>query len=201
LTETGDDVDLAFTGGLHLTLHPKVRVGVVYRQAPEFEFMIVEPLSGIMEAGQFRVPANFSTGVVIRPTDVLSIAFDYSFVQYTNLKEDYIDLQAPNRTERFTVDDGHELHGGVEYVFNGVRAHPAVRVGMWYDPRHAVRYEPTPANDQFDVRFSATLPGGEDLVHVTAGVGFSFNPKFELNLAGDFASRRNTASLSTIYRF
>ena len=97
LFHDGDDVDVAFTGGLQLTIHPKVRLGAVYRQAPAFEFTLAEPVSGTILTGQFRVPANFSTGVLIRPNDVLSIAFDYSFVQYTNLKDDYIDLLAPNR--------------------------------------------------------------------------------------------------------
>ena len=73
--------------------------------------------------------------------------------------------------------------------------------GCGTDPRHAVRYEPTAANDQFDVRFTATLPGGEDLLHVTTGAGFVVSRRFEVNLAGDLASKRNTFSMSAIYRF
>jgi long-chain fatty acid transport protein len=200
-TQNGDDVDVGFIGGLQLQVHPKVRVGAVYRQAPKFEFQIVEPLSGVDRTGDFHAPANFSTGVLVRPSDALAIAFDYSYVQYSNLKEDYINFQAPNRTAQFLIDDVHELHGGVEYVFSSLRAQPAVRVGGWWDPQHAVRYEPTPANDQFDTRFLATLPVRDDLFHFTAGLGLAFNPRFEVNVAGDFASRRNTFSTSAIYRF
>jgi hypothetical protein len=57
------------------------------------------------------------------------------------------------------------------------------------------------ANDVFDARFSATLPGGEDALHFTAGMGLAFSPRFELNLAGDVTSRRVTFSSSFIYRF
>jgi len=47
----------------------------------------------------------------------------------------------------------------------------------------------------------ATLPGGEDLVHFTTGLGLALSQKFEVNFAGDFAKKRTTFSSSVIYRF
>ena len=147
------------------------------------------------------MPNAFSTGFMVRPLDNLTFAFDYSFIQYTSLKNDYIDMQTPRRQENFRIDDGHEVHGGGEYVFANAPALPAIRFGVWLDPDHAVRYESSPDNDPFDVRFAATLPGGESLVHFTTGLGLALSPKFEVNLAGDLTSKRKTFSSSVIYRF
>ena len=36
--------------------------------------------------------------------------------------------------------------------------------GAWWDPDHSIRYEPTAANDPTDKLYSATLPGGDDVV-------------------------------------
>jgi long-chain fatty acid transport protein len=197
---SGNDVALAFTSGVQVTPTPKIKLGAVYRQGPKFDVQSVEPASNTRLQGIFRVPREFSAGLAIRPSDALVMALDYSFVQYSRLLNDYVPMQTAERPANFTVEDGHEIHAGLEYVF-AVAGSPALRVGSWFDPDHAVRYEPTPASDVFDARFSATLPGGENAVHYTAGLGLSFSPRFELNLAGDATSRRTTFSSSLIFRF
>ena len=206
IVQDGDDTAFGFSGGVQITPHPKVRIGAVYRAGPNFTVGIAEILSGetvpdFQASGEMRVPDVFSTGVMVRPTEALMLAFDYAFVRYSELEEDYVTMQTGIRKENFKVDDGNEIHGGVEYVFTNAPALPALRFGLWYDPDHAVRYEPTAANDPFDIRFAATLPGDEDLVHYTTGLGLSFNPQFELNIAADLTSKRQTISSSVIYRF
>ena len=80
------------------------------------------------------------------------------------------------------------------------RGAPAVRVGTWYDPDHAVRYESTTA-DLTDERFTAYLPGGDDLTHFTFGAGVAPSNRFEVNFAGDVSSRTRIFSASIVVRF
>lgn len=201
VTHSGDGLALGFTSGIQLSPTPRLKVGAVYRHGPKFDVLTVEPFSGSRSEGTFRVPKEFSAGLAVRASDALLVAFDYSFVQYSALKDNYIPMQTAERPSNFDVDDGHEFHGGVEYVFGSVPGSPALRLGTWYDPDHAVRYVSTPANDVFDSRFSATLPGGENAVHYTAGIGVALSPRFELNVASDATSRRVTVSSSFIVRF
>ena len=201
ITQTGEDTGIAFNGGIQVSLRPNLRIGAVYRGGPGFDVDLSETVSDVQRSGTMEVPDTFSTGVMFRPRDNVTLAFDYTFVDYDALKTDYVDMQTTQRTDRFVLDSGSEIHAGVEYVFTTLPALPALRGGIWYDPNHSVRYEPTAANDAFDIRWSATLPGGEDLVHYTTGIGLSFGPQLEFNLGADYASRRTTVASSLIYRF
>jgi long-subunit fatty acid transport protein len=201
VTQDGDDVGVGFGGGFQWTVHPKVRIGAVYRHSPDFDVRLEEALSATVREGTFQVPDAVSAGVMVRPTEALTLAFDYAFVRYSGLEDDFVTIQTGTRPENFRVDDGHEVHAGLEYVFTNLSAVPAIRFGTWYDPDHSVRYEPTAASDAFDVRFAATLPGGDDLVHFTLGGGVSITSRFEINAAADLTSKRKTFATSAVYRF
>jgi hypothetical protein len=124
-------------------------------------------------------------------------------VQYSQLKEDFVDIQAVStgRADQLRLDDANEVHGGVEYLFLNLPVPLALRGGAWFDPDHAVRYEPTAANDSTDILMSATLPGGEDLVHYSFGAGIAFANRFEINAAADISSRTNYVTTSMVVRF
>ena len=106
---------------------------------------------------------------------------------------------ASGRPDNFALDSGTEIHAGFEYVFS-TRGSPAVRLGTWYDPAHAVRYEST-TQDLVDERFAAYLPGADDLVHYTFGAGLAPNNRFEINFAGDVSSSTRIFSASIVVRF
>jgi long-chain fatty acid transport protein len=196
-----DSLDVAATAGFQWSPHPKVRIGAVYREGPDFDVRIEETVSEVRRDGQFRVPNAWSAGVMIRPQEWFTLVFDYTFVQYARLKDDYIILQTSVRPENFTINNGGEFHVGAEYAFSSMSMLPAVRFGVWYDPDHSVGYEPTAANDATDIQFAAMLPGGKDRMHYTAGAGLSLTRQFEVNFALDFASERTTISSSMVYRF
>jgi long-chain fatty acid transport protein len=201
VTHDADGFDVAATAGFQWTPHRKVRIGGVYRDGPDFDVRLEETVSNVRRDGRFRVPDVWSAGVMIRPLQWFTLAFDYTFLQYSRLEDDYIKLQTAVRPEHFAIENGREFHAGVEYVFASINKLPAVRFGAWYDPDHSVRYEPTAANDPMDIQFGAMLPGGKDRVHYTAGAGLSLTQTFEINFAGDFTSERQTVSTSIVYRF
>jgi long-subunit fatty acid transport protein len=207
----GDDAAVAFSTGVLLNVTDDIRIGAVYRGGPGFDVeyreMVTDaarPATRILaneRFGTMTVPDTFSTGAMFRPRENLMIAIDYTYVDYDALKADYLDMQTFNRPEQFLIESGSEVHGGLEYVFTSAPALPALRLGLWFDPAHAVRYQRTAANDAFDERYAATLRGSEDLVHYTAGIGLALSSRFELNVGADFAPDRTTVASSVILRF
>ena len=131
------------------------------------------------------------------------MAFEYTFVKYTALADDYIDVQArpSGRQARFSIDNGNEVHVGFEYVFTGLSKPPALRAGYWFDPSHVINYTSPASPDTTDERFAAYLPGEKSLSHVTFGGGVSLAQQFEVNAGADLSSRRSFFSVFAVVRF
>ncbi len=72
----------------------------------------------------------------------------------------------------------------------------ALRGGAWWDP-----YEPTAANDPTDLLYSATLPGGDDVVHYTVGGGIVLSNNIEVNGGADWSKRTTAITVSAVVRF
>jgi long-subunit fatty acid transport protein len=205
--QDGDDVSLGANIGALWSASSRLKVGASYRLGPRFEFTQhdVVPLSGVdlLREGRFKVPDVIAVGVEWRVSQTLRVVLDYDRVRYSQLKEDFVDIQAlaSGRPDQLAIDDGNEWHGGVEYQFLDWPKPFAVRGGVWFDPDHSIRYEATPANDRLDALYSATLPGGDDLVHYTAGGGIVLTSRIELNAGADFSSRTTYVTASAVFRF
>ena len=78
---------------------------------------------------------------------------------------------------------------------------PAIRGGVWFEPDHSVRYEPTAANDLLDERISASLSSGRDLWHVTLGTMIGIHPRVDVSAGVDRSARSTIVSMSAIVRF
>lgn len=199
----GNDITLGFNMGFLAKIHRMVTIGGVFRSGPSFNFELILPDNTRTE-GSFDVPDTMTIGVALRPTDTFTLVADYTRVQYSSLRSGFVDVIVgpDSRPDLFSIQDGNEGHIGVEYVLANVRMSPAIRIGGWYDPAHGVRFErSSQLNPFFNDLFSSALEGGEDLLHYTAGVGFSLNRHLEINLAGDFTTRNRLWSSSAIFRF
>jgi hypothetical protein len=97
-------------------------------------------------------------------------------------------------TSLAAIDDANELHLGVEYVFLETSPLIAIRGGIWRDPDHRFRYL---GDDPFS---QALYRQGEDILHVTAGVGIAFS-RFQIDIGADFSDLANVFALSAIYSF
>jgi long-chain fatty acid transport protein len=220
--QDGNDVALAPNVGVLWSPATGIKIGGQFRKGPRFEFSQTDdvPLNDVhvVREGRFKVPDVAGAGVEWRikgrddqapePGYALRILADYTRVQYSQLEEDFIDIQAltSGRPDQLHVDDANEIHGGVEVIVLRWRGRPigkpiALRGGAWYDPDHAVRYEPTEAQDELDTLLSATLPGGKNLVHYTFGAGVALPHRIELNGAADFSSRTTYFTTSAVFRF
>ena len=209
--QDGSDVGFAGAGGVlwrsAATATPTVKLGLTFRQGPSFRFTQTDRSrgrDGLIRSGRFKVPDVFAAGAEWRVSDSLRLVGDYDYVRYSQLKRDFIGFQAVSgREAQLRLDDGHELHAGMEYlILNLSRAAPplALRAGAWLEAGHSVRHVPTTAIDTLDVRLSAALPGSSDVVHYTFGVGVVLG-KLELNAGADLSSRTKYGTLSGMWRF
>jgi long-subunit fatty acid transport protein len=202
---TGDDTAIGGSVGVLIMPRREFQVGISYRKAPSFTFeqSLRDLPSGTptVTSGDFRVPDTFAAGAAVRPSDASTLSLEYRFVRYSQLQS-YVDVQSTpsGRQAQFGIDDANEFHVGFEYALK-VAGTPALRAGYWYDPAHSVTFDPHSPGDIVDERFSAYLPGSDNLSHVTFGAGVTFGPKFEINGGADLSSRRNIFSISAVGRF
>lgn len=205
--QEGSGVSLGANVGVLWTATNRLKIGGSYRYGPSFTFTQRDsvPLQDVdlVREGRFKIPDVFGVGVEWRISQSLRILGDYNRVQYSQLKEDFVDIQAlaTGRPEQLRIDDANEVHGGVEVLFLEAAKPFALRAGAWFDPDHSIRYEPTPALDRVDLLYAATLPGGDDLVHFTFGGGIVFSNQFEFNAGADFSSRTTAVTASAVVRF
>ncbi len=204
--QTGDDVSVSGNVGVLWKAPKGWQIGATFRRGPSFTFTQTDTVPGsgfnLVRDGRFKVPDVTGVGVQWQ-RDTLRVLADYVVVFYGQLREDYINFQtlASARPQQLHLDTGHEVHGGVEYGFLNTKIPIFLRGGAWFDPDHAPRYEATPAMDQVDVLYTATLPGGTNLVHGTVGVGLVPTRWLELNGGADFSSRTTYVTVSGVVRF
>jgi hypothetical protein len=179
-----------------------VQVGLVYRKGADFDFEAFEGAvsNPVDRDGTFRTPDTLAAGAALKITPSATVTAEVTWVQYSSLVDGYISSQAGSKPGRFTIDDGVEVHAGFEYVFGG-RFLPALRVGLWNDPDHAVHYVVLPNPDLQDERFAAYLPARGASVHYTFGAGLSLSRRFEANFGADFSERTHQISTSAVLRF
>lgn len=205
--QDGDDIGFGVNVGALWTVAPPVRIGVSFRRGPRFDFTQHDVVRlnqvDLLRAGTFKVPDVFGVGLEWRLSQSLRVLADYDRVQYAQLEQDFIEIQAlaSGRPDQLNVDNGNEVHAGVEYQFLQAPKPFALRAGAWLDPDHSVRYVPTPALDRLDLLYQATLPGGDDVVHYTFGGGIVLSPHIEVNAGADFSSRTTYVTASAVVRF
>jgi long-chain fatty acid transport protein len=206
-TQQGDEVSVAGNAGVLWSVGRGIKVGGMFRRGPSFSFVQEDrdliSRNDLTRQGRFNVPDVWGAGVEWRLSDSLRIVGDVNRVRYSQLKADFIGFQAVSsgRQNQLHLDDGTEVRAGVERLFLGTAVPLALRFGAWFDPDHTVQYEATSQNDRLDVRLTAALPGGENLVHITGGGGIAPARWLELNVAVDISSRTRYATASAVVRF
>ena len=211
-SQNGDGVAWAPTVGVMIGGGDR-RVGLVYRRGPSFDMTTVRPVLETADlteqkAGQFRVPDTLGLGASMRVQQSLTLALEITRVGYSRLRDDFVTDQTRGGNGRgagFSIDDGTEVHGGVQYAVTRWRGIPRFRAGAWFDPDHSIHYAPPGpalnANDRLaDELFSTALSKGANHVHITGGVGLTFSPHLEFNAAFDAAPTTRIFSSSLILR-
>jgi long-subunit fatty acid transport protein len=207
-TETIDGTDLGIGFNIGALWHPvkDMGVGVVYRRGPRYDvhqtFAAVGGGSAVEDFG-FKVPDVSAVGVSYRFFERLTVAFEASYIQYSQLARNF-HLPAALGTDaiatKYRVDDAIELHVGAEYIFF-VRDIPlAARAGFYTNPDHKIRYTGSPRNAS-EAADKVLYQGGKDRYHGTAGLGIVPVPGFQLDFAGNYSADIREFSVSTVFRF
>lgn len=195
-----DDTDTAFTAGVLWRLSERWSIGGVYRQAPEVDLRVELTAGETFDPGVppgdllfqvvalFEMPTLYGLGLAYRdPEGRLTVSFQWDRINYSRIVDS---LELDDRA----MDDTNELHLGAEYVFIGSTPVVALRLGTWFEPDHQMR------NKSDNVFAEALLPRGEDEMHFSVGLGVA-TPRFQIDVAADFAEHLDTLSLSLIYNF
>lgn len=208
-TQIGKDTSVTPSVGLLVGLTGRVRGGVMYRHGPTFTFRTKDG-NDPERSGQFRVPHTLAVGGSVRPLSdptMLVISAEVTRINYARLIDDFVSDQAraANRADRFFVNNGTEVHVGVQYLPTLDYYAPKLRFGVWRDPDHSVKYAAPGTNVEpleraFDDRLATALSSGTSVTHVSGGVGFSLSPRIEVNGALDVSSRTRVWSASMVVR-
>ena len=204
-TTTIDNSAWGITGGFLWQISRQWNVGGFYRQGPTLEFDDREISGPALEphvpegsvqslaSSPIGFPDVYGLGAAFKSRNgALTASFEWDRVRYSTIIES-LDSEALD-AEGLALDDADELHLGFEYVIIGATPIIALRLGVWMDPDHQVRFV---GDDEFA---SALLRGGDDQVHYSAGFGLALR-EFQIDVGVDLSDLVDTASLSAIYSF
>lgn len=225
--EIGEETDITFTAGFKWAIRDNLSIGGVVKQGAEFDapaFILLDADADFIPIAdsKFHIPDIAGLGFSYKPAKLgtrelnqaLTISADAVFVKYSNLTDDFRATKGGTEflQNGFEAEDAIEVHVGGEY-FLSTKIPLAVRVGYWRDPAHSIRYTgPITCDDpnyvpedragcQINrIATSILLPGGEDLNHLSVGVGLAW-PKFQIDAAYDTSDTFKVGSLSFVKRF
>ncbi len=191
-----DNTDLRLSAGLLWSFAESWRLGASYRPGPSFKGSgevragpanVFQPDGTLYDTGTGSIdfPDVLALGLSFRTADQrLTVGFEWDRVEYS----DMVDGE-----DGLVLEDGDELRLGAEYVFAERRTVAALRLGVWLDPDHLMRYE----GENYVAE--GLLQGGDDELHFAIGLGLAFG-RMTLDLGLDLSDPVDTLSLSTIYR-
>ncbi len=202
------DSDVTFNAGLLWRPADWVNIGAVYRQGPRY--VLTEEIGDAGVRAQqaqdifgrrfdnvIHTPDSYGLGISFRPADPWTLLIDVVEVEYSDLLDGYVAglnrISFPERAQ-FTVDDGTEIHLGIERIVLAGKTPVALRFGAWSDPDHRIR-----AADSTDL--TGIFPAGERETHYTAGFGVTLKQSIQLDVAADVSSVNTNVVFSTIFRF
>jgi len=207
-----NDTDTDFVYNVGMLWRPAgwMNIGAVYRKGLRFELQerVLDEGVRAVEArdlyGQsfdniLHIPDSYGLGLSFRPADPWTILIDVVRLEYSDLMDGFLTglnrITFPETRLDFVVDDGTEVHLGVEKIFLTGTTPVAIRFGAWSDPDHRIRAE------QATNEFVAVFPAGDRVTHYTAGFGMTLKQSIQLDFATDVSSVDTTAVFSTIFRF
>lgn len=204
-TETVDGTDLGVGFNVGALWHPvrDLGVGIVYRRGPRYDMHqtinVVGGPSTVFDFG-FKVPDVAAAGISYRFFERLTLAFEASYIQYSQLVKGFQVPLADSNATKYKIDDALELHLGAEYIFFVKDIPLAARAGFYTNPDHKIRY----TGGQHDASEAAErllYAGGKDRYHGTVGLGIVPFSGFQIDFAGNYSKDIREFSVSTVFRF
>jgi long-subunit fatty acid transport protein len=217
LTQEGKDHAWAVNTGILWSVTGRWSVGASFRQGPQFKFStstVSGPTTGsvpiVAQQGYpFYVPHTFSAGVSHRLTDFWRVSFEYDWIGYHKLIEEFRntslfpgDPEAELLAERVRLNDANQLRLGAEHLvlLAGSRV-LALRGGVWYDPNHQAYFDADESTGLPAPRYAVLLPKRDGMLHVSGGAGMTMRRHLQFDAAADFSELAVTLAVSAVWRF
>jgi long-subunit fatty acid transport protein len=197
------DGSVVFNAGVLVNPNGRVSVGAVYKRGGRFDLPYVVdydgapagpitcPRAATCDAGAIQIPDTWGLGAGFRPSNEWLIAGDVALVRYSQLSTtifraipfDIYPIPPSNELGPTKFDDIVQVHAGAERIFGG-RPTVGVRAGVYHRPNF---------NRDGGVDAGATF--------FTAGVGFVFGDRGQLDFAGSISSGVGEGLASFVVRF
>lgn len=174
----------------HPTLKLKENVFEALNQAPMLQDRIDVP---------FVTPDVLGLGGRFRLKPELSFLLDAQRVFYSQLVNDgfvIVESLLSESRENYSIPNRDELRAGLEWLLPRTNSIWALRVGYFHNPIHRVTYKGS--NPAIRDRFQGQNSRSEN--HFTAGLGWAFRNRFELDLALNQSRADQEFRLSLIWR-
>ena len=150
------------------------------------------------------LPTSMSIGFAYTPNEVWTLAIEAKHIDYSRITKEFHapyaypggDVTVIQSNSDFEAEAVVEAHLGLEYHAM-LKQHPlALRAGYYFDPAHDIRYRGADSTSQL------IYSGGEDVQHLTAGVGILFKETLQFDLAFDAADDDSyRIAISLAYRY
>ena len=134
------------------------------------------------------LPESVSIGFAYTPNEAWTLAIDATRINYSRIEEFHAayaypggDVTVIQSNIDFEAEDVIEVHLGLEYLTQFKQYPLALRAGYYLDPAHDIKYLGTDSTSQL------IYPGGEDVQHLSVGVGMPFSETLQFDLALDAA--------------
>ena len=221
-TQTGDESDVGYTAGVRWhTPDETFSVGAVFKTGTEIDLRVQnnsattgvpflpQPGRDFDQTAMFHVPSRFGVGVAWKH-DTLTVLFDYSRVNYSELTEDLAILffdsaDVPAADQAFQMDDGNEIRVGGEWGITAMGSNLIfVRGGVWLYPVHQLTFgdQRGAIEDTVNVEAAQLLfPGGSDEMHYTVGGGVAVGARMQVDVAYDYSELISSTNASIVFRF
>jgi len=212
-TIDGSAGDFFFNLGVIVKPFEKLAVGGIYKKRPRFSlqnsFTILSTDLTETTAINFNIPSAFGLGISYRPAEVLTLSFDAMRIKYSDLTDDFAItfVKTEVAPEDYAVDDGTEIHAGVEYVGFMKSFGYVIRGGVYTDPDSRIQWVGAPDSPANFNRFQerafqrAIFQEGDNDLHLTFGLGMIFQKDFQVDVAGNLSDGSDEAVASFVYRF
>jgi long-subunit fatty acid transport protein len=144
-----------------------------------------------------------SVGFAYTPDETWTFAIEATRINYSGIEEfrapyaypggDVTVIQSRND---FEAEDVIEIHLGLEYLTRFIQIPLALRAGYYLDPAHDIKYLRTDSTSKL------IYPGGEDVQHLSLGIGIPFSEKLQFDMAYDAADDDSyRVAISFAYRY
>jgi len=149
------------------------------------------------------LPSSVAIGVAYTPEPRWNLAFDIVFIDYSRITKE---LHAPyaypggdvvvvQQKSDFEAEAVTEYHFGLEYLATIKQQPIALRAGYYFDPAHDIKYRGEDSTSKL------IYTGGEDVHHLTAGIGVPLADSMQFDMAADLADNDSyRIALSFAYR-